>query len=99
MSQRRACRVISTHRTSVRYQASRPDDGALRERLKALAQSDGASAIGRSTCCCGARANKKRVPRIHREERLTVRRCGGRSGRSAREGRSRRRWPPTSNVV
>jgi putative transposase len=37
MSQRRACRVISTDRTSVRYQATRPDDGHLRERLKALA--------------------------------------------------------------
>ena len=29
MSQRRACRVIATDRTSVRYQATRPDDGAL----------------------------------------------------------------------
>ena len=38
MSQRRACRVLSTDRTSVRYQSTRPDDGALRERLKALAQ-------------------------------------------------------------
>jgi putative transposase len=38
MSQRRACRVISTDRTSVRYRATRPDDGHLRERLKALAQ-------------------------------------------------------------
>jgi len=33
MSQRRACRVIGTDRTSVRYQAMRPDDGFLRERL------------------------------------------------------------------
>ena len=38
MSQRRACRVIATDRTSVRYRATRPDDGALRDRLKALAQ-------------------------------------------------------------
>jgi transposase InsO family protein len=38
MSQRRACRVIDTGRTSVRDQATRPDDGALRNRLKALAQ-------------------------------------------------------------
>jgi hypothetical protein len=29
--------VIATDRTSVRYQATRPDDGALREHLKALA--------------------------------------------------------------
>lgn len=38
MSERRACRVIGTDRTSVRYRATRPDDGGLRERLKALAQ-------------------------------------------------------------
>ena len=38
MSERRACRVIGTDRTSVRYQSVRPDDVAVRERLKALAQ-------------------------------------------------------------
>src|SRR5689334_14850022 len=38
MSERRACRVIGTDRASVRYQALRPDDDALRERLKELAQ-------------------------------------------------------------
>ncbi len=37
MSQRRACRVIDGDRASVRYQARRPDDGELRERLKAVA--------------------------------------------------------------
>jgi transposase InsO family protein len=38
MSERRACRVIGADRASVRYRATRPDDGDLRERLKALAQ-------------------------------------------------------------
>ena len=38
MSERRACRVIGTDRASIRYRALLPDDGALRERLKALAQ-------------------------------------------------------------
>jgi putative transposase len=38
MSERRACRVLGVDRTSVRYMATRPDDGMLRERLKALAQ-------------------------------------------------------------
>jgi putative transposase len=37
MSERRACRVIGIDRTSVRYQATRADDGDLRERLKTLA--------------------------------------------------------------
>ena len=36
MSERRACRVIGTDRTSVRYRGVRPADDALRERLKAL---------------------------------------------------------------
>jgi acetyl esterase len=37
-SERRACRALGVDRTSVRYMATRPDDGVLRERLKALAQ-------------------------------------------------------------
>src|SRR3984893_14051389 len=32
MSERRACRVIGTDRTSARYQGVRPDDGVLRGR-------------------------------------------------------------------
>jgi putative transposase len=54
MRERRACRVIGTDRTSVRYQGVRPADDALRERLKALA---GATAVRLSppACCCGAR--------------------------------------------
>jgi putative transposase len=38
ISERRAGRVIETDRTSVRYRGTRLDDGALRDRLKALAQ-------------------------------------------------------------
>lgn len=38
MSQRRACRTIGVDRAGVRYQATRPGDAVLRERLKALAQ-------------------------------------------------------------
>ncbi len=38
MSERRACRVIGSDRASVRYRGTRPNDGDLRERLKALAQ-------------------------------------------------------------
>ena len=81
MSQRRACRVISTDRTSVRYQAIRPDDGTLRERLKALAQERRRFGYRRLHVLLrreGHAVNKKRVQRIYREERLTVRRRGGR---------------------
>src|SRR6516164_2467017 len=38
MSERRACRVVAVDRSSVRYRRRRPDDGALRERLKALTE-------------------------------------------------------------
>ena len=38
ISERPACRVIGADRTSVRYQATRPDDSTLRERLKVLTQ-------------------------------------------------------------
>jgi putative transposase len=38
ISERRACRVIGSDRTSVRYRGVRPNDGALRERLYAANQ-------------------------------------------------------------
>ncbi len=81
MSQRRACRVIGTDRASVRYQATRPDDAVLRERLRSLAQERRRFGYRRLHVLLrreGEIVNKKRVQRIYREERLTVRRRGGR---------------------
>src|SRR3954452_14962486 len=81
MSERRACRVIGTDRASVRYRAVRPEDGALRERLKALAQQRRRFGYRRLYVLLrreGQVVNKKRVQRLYREERLTVRRRGGR---------------------
>jgi putative transposase len=81
MSQRRAYRVIGTDRSSVRYQATRPDDGVLRERLRALAQERRRFGYRRLHVLLrreGEVVNRKRVQRIYREERLTVRRRGGR---------------------
>ena len=37
MSERRACHVVAADRSSVRYRSQRPDDVAVRERLRALA--------------------------------------------------------------
>ena len=37
MSERRACSVLGTDRSSVRYRSSKPDDGVICARLKALA--------------------------------------------------------------
>jgi putative transposase len=81
MSERRACRVIGADRASVRYEATRPDDGPLRERLKALAQERRRFGYRRLHVLLrreGQAVNKKRVQRIYREERLMVRRRGGR---------------------
>jgi putative transposase len=81
MSQRRACRVMNTDRTSVRYQSTRPDDGQLRDRLKALAQERRRFGYRRLHVLLrreGHAVNKKRVQRLYREERLMVRRRGGR---------------------
>jgi putative transposase len=81
MSERRACRVLGADRSSVRYAAARPDDGALRERLKALAQERRRFGYRRLHVLLrreGHAVNKKRVQRLYREEKLTVRRRGGR---------------------
>jgi putative transposase len=81
MSQRRACRVIDADRTSVRYRSSRPDDAPLRERLKALAQERRRFGYRRLHVLLrreGHAVNRKRVQRLYREEKLTVRRRGGR---------------------
>jgi putative transposase len=81
MSERRACRVIGTDRTSVRYRGVRAGDGALRERLKALTQERRRFGYRRLHVLLrreGHPVNRKRVQRLYREERLMVRRGGGR---------------------
>lgn len=81
MSERWACRVLGVDRTSVRYRATRPDDGALRDRLKTLAQERRRFGYRRLHVMLrreGHVVNRKRVQRLYREEKLTVRRRGGR---------------------
>ena len=81
MSERRACRVLGVDRTSVRYQATRPDDDVLRDRLRTLAQERRRFGYRRLHVLLrreGHAVNRKRIQRIYREERLTVRRRGGR---------------------
>jgi putative transposase len=52
MSERRACRVNDADRKSVRYRSIRDDDGALREKLRELANQRIAVCIS----CCAERA-------------------------------------------
>src|SRR5579871_1889687 len=81
MSERRACRVIGADRASVRWRSMRPDDAALRERLRALAEERRRFGYRRLHVLLrreGHLVNRKRVQRLYREEKLIVRRRGGR---------------------
>ena len=81
VSERRACSVIEVDRMMVRYRSTRSDDAGLRERLKALAQERRRFGYRRLHVLLrreGHRVNHKRLFRLYREERLMVRRRGGR---------------------
>jgi putative transposase len=81
MSERRACRVIGAERMTVRYRSRRPDDPKLRERLVALARERRRFGYRRLLIFLrreGFVVNHKRLFRLYREERLMVRKRGGR---------------------
>jgi putative transposase len=81
MSERRACQVIGCQRMTVRYRSRRPDDPRLRERLVALARERRRFGYRRLLIFLrreGFVVNHKRLFRIYREERLTVRKRKGR---------------------
>ncbi|ABQ39534.1 IS3 family transposase [Bradyrhizobium sp.] len=81
VSQRRACSVIGADRTSMRYRSRRPDDAALRARLRELAAQRRRFGYRRLQILLrreGTRVNHKKLRRLYREERLQVRRRGGR---------------------
>jgi len=81
MSERRACRVIGVDRSSIRYRATKPDDAGLRTRLRELAEQRRRFGYRRLHVLLrreGIEVNRKRVQRLYIEERLHVRRRGGR---------------------
>ncbi len=81
VSQRRACVVIGADRTSVRYRSRKPDDGVVRSRLRELAAARRRFGYRRLHLLLGReglRLNHKKLRRLYREERLQVRRRGGR---------------------
>ena len=81
VSQRRACRAIGCDRMTVRYRTRRMDDCRLRERLRALAHERRRFGYRRLLIFLrreGFVVNHKRLFRIYREERLMVRKRGGR---------------------
>jgi len=81
VSQRRACSVLAVDRSAVRYQSSRPDDGAIRTRLRELAgvrRRFGYRRLRILLAREGIKMNHKKFRRLYAEERLQVRRRGGR---------------------
>src|SRR5262249_43841171 len=82
MSERRACKAIGCDRMMVRYRLRRPDDRVLRDRLRALARERRRFGYRRLLIFLrreGFAVNHKRLFRIYREERLMVRKRGGRN--------------------
>jgi putative transposase len=81
LSQRHACRLVGMDRSTVRYQGKRPDDAALRQRLRELAAERrrfGYRRLGWMLAREGHVMNHKRLYRLYREEKLMVRRRGRR---------------------
>src|SRR5664279_6182542 len=81
VSERRACTMIGICRMTVRYRSQRPDDRQLRERMKTLADERRRFGYRRLHVLLrreGYVVNHKRLFRLYREEKLTVRRRGGR---------------------
>jgi len=81
MSERRAYTLIGVDRSSVRYRRVRPDDAALRTRMREFAAERRRFGYRRLHVLLrreGLVANRKRTQRLYGEEGLTVRKRRGR---------------------
>ena len=80
-SQRRACALVGLDPKTYRYRSRREDDAELRRRLRELASERRRFGYRRLLILLrreGFEVNHKRLFRLYREERLTVRKRGGR---------------------
>ncbi len=81
LSQRHACELVGLDRSTLRYRCRRPEDSALRQRLREQAAERrrfGYRRLGWMLAREGHALNHKKLYRLYREERLMVRRRGGR---------------------
>jgi putative transposase len=81
LSQRQACRLVGLDRSTLRYRCKRPDDSALRQRLRELAAERrrfGYRRLGWMLAREGHTMNHKKLYRLYHEEKLTMRRRGRR---------------------
>ena len=80
-SQRRACSLVGLDRKTYRYASRRPADKAIRKRLRELASERRRFGYRRLHILLrreGIEVNHKKLYRLYKEERLTVRKRGGR---------------------
>ena len=80
-SQRRACAMVGINPRVYRYESTRPDDAAIRKRLRALASERRRFGYRRLHILLkreGIEMNLKKLYRLYKEERLAVRKRGGR---------------------
>jgi putative transposase len=80
-SQRRACGLVGLEPKTYRYASKRPGDGEIRARLRVLAGERRRFGYRRLHILLareGVRLNHKRLFRLYREEKLGVRKRGGR---------------------
>jgi putative transposase len=81
LSQRHACRLVGIDRATLRYQCKRADDSTLRQRLRELAAERrrfGYRRLGWMLTRRGHSMNHKKLYRLYREEKLSLRRRGHR---------------------
>ena len=81
VSERRACSVLGVDRSSVRYRSVRPDDANLRKAMKAVADERRRFGYRRVHAMLereGWQVNQKKLRRLYAEEKLQVKRRGGR---------------------
>ncbi|MGR3659629.1 MAG: IS3 family transposase [Paracoccaceae bacterium] len=81
VSQRRACDVLQVDRSSMRYRPRRGDDAELRNAIRRVSRERrrfGYRRIHVMVAREGVVVNHKKLRRIYREEKLQVRRRGGR---------------------
>ena len=81
ITERRACSILGADRSVIRYRHRRANDAALRDRLKELAAERRRFGYRRLKVLLdreGKRMNHKKLRRLYTEERLQVRRRGGR---------------------
>ena len=81
VSQRRACTILNVDRSSVRYKSVRSDDADLREAMRQVASERRRFGYRRIHVMLerqGIYMNQKKLRRLYREEKLQVRKRGGR---------------------